>query len=319
MDPLSDSYFNYDDIPQNFAEFDFSTASPHSDSVIYQNYYSPGSNESHPLGEQCLVGTIINTTANGPQNTRSSKRSNYRYFLDTNYLAIGKKVQTKGSKELLDHLEDNSDSNARILKRNIAKERTKTRKAIAPLFQDVDSKYIPEGYDDPDLDENKKKKMTQMIRNRISAQNSRDRKKNYIVQLEEINQQLVQENTILAQERVVLLDKIRVCEEREAILLQENEILRQDNTCSSSRGLPNNLAEEYNQNLPEESVQVTEENFLGGFSNLSSPILNRFPSGARGFATFFTFAAILSLIAVMNIQQSTPGTVLSSKCLTLSL
>ena len=59
---------------------------------------------------------------------------------------------------------------------------------------EIPQKYIPEGFNQSNLDEKSKKKMVQMIRNRISAQNSRDRKKAYMKKLEANQKKTAAEN-----------------------------------------------------------------------------------------------------------------------------
>jgi len=59
---------------------------------------------------------------------------------------------------------------------------------------EIPQKYIPEGFNQTNLDEKSKKKMVQMIRNRISAQNSRDRKKAYRKKLEIHQKKIASEN-----------------------------------------------------------------------------------------------------------------------------
>jgi hypothetical protein len=65
-------------------------------------------------------------------------------------------------------------------------------------------------------DEKSKKKMIQMIRNRISAQNSRDRKKAYIATLE-------RENADLREEKAKLLDRIAQFEKERAPTVREEK------------------------------------------------------------------------------------------------
>mmetsp|Transcript_33025 Transcript_33025/g.29932 ORF Transcript_33025/g.29932 Transcript_33025/m.29932 type:complete len:87 (-) Transcript_33025:1231-1491(-) len=65
-----------------------------------------------------------------------------------------------------------------------------------------------------------------MIRNRISAQNSRDRKKAYLSQLENIKEHLAEENKKMNQENSHLLEEIKKLEEAHARAVQENEELK---------------------------------------------------------------------------------------------
>jgi len=189
------------------------------------------------------------------------------------------------------------------MKRQIAKERTKTKQDYTAFLEGVDSKFLPEGFDDPNLDEKTKKRMVQMVRNRISAQNCRDRKKVHMMKLEDINTKLVQEKDALIKERTNLIDEMQRLQQANHALYEENQTLKNGNICSLCRRAQN--GETY-QNEDENQIASTEDSLTGGFSGLNSPVLQRFASGGRGFMTFFAFAAFVSLIVVMNVQQN-PG------------
>lgn len=202
-----------------------------------------------------------------------------------------------------------SAKSKRIMKRNAAKERTKTRKDAEAFLAGVDPKFLPEGFDDPNLDEKTRKKMVQMVRNRISAQNSRDRKKIFMQQIEDVNAKLNDEITTLKAEKITLMNEITRLQQSEAQLIIENQTLRNNlennnNICSScKRGLNQDdplYIDEYNNNIQ----QPEEDNTLENFGTLSSPILSRFSSNGRGLFTFFTFAALVCVILVMNVNPS---------------
>ncbi len=191
------------------------------------------------------------------------------------------------------------------MKRQIAKERTKQKQDFNSFLEGVDSKFIPEGFDDPNLDEKTKKKMVQMVRNRISAQNSRDRKKNHMMKLEDINNSLTTERNTLLKERTNLLGEIQRLHQVNNQLVEEVQVLKRSATCSMcGRSQP---SDEENQPLS------TEDSQGGGFSGLNSPVLSRFTSGGRGFLTFFAFAALVSMVVVMNIQPGPENQLLMGK------
>lgn len=187
----------------------------------------------------------------------------------------------------------------RISKRAVAKERTKTKQEVQSIFKNTDTKKALEELDDMNLDEQSKKKQKQMMRNRISAQNSRDRKKAYAQQLEQINEQLVEENSNLRREKQVLLEEISQLKYSESQLLNENQTLK-SSMCANCRQSSNQgftLNHEDTENLIDYGAPA------GGFSGLASPILSRFPSG-RGIISFLTFAAFVSCVVVMNMPQN---------------
>src|SRR5690348_8853768 len=86
--------------------------------------------------------------------------------------------------------------------RKIAKQEKKPRgKArVAKITEstvfagEVPQKYIPEEFNQPDLDEKSRKKLLQDIRNRVAALNSRDKKKIQFELIEQQNEKLQQEN-----------------------------------------------------------------------------------------------------------------------------
>ena len=77
----------------------------------------------------------------------------------------------------------------RVVKREHAKRRVQETENLKSL-KEQQEKQIDESLD---LNENEKKKMKQVIRNRISAQQSRDRKKAYIKEIEQDNNELKQQ------------------------------------------------------------------------------------------------------------------------------
>lgn len=77
----------------------------------------------------------------------------------------------------------------RVIKREHAKRRVQETESLKSP-KDVQEKMIDENLD---LTESEKKKMKQVIRNRISAQQSRDRKKAYIKEIEAENDELKQQ------------------------------------------------------------------------------------------------------------------------------
>lgn len=206
-----------------------------------------------------------------------------------------------------------SAKSKRIMKRNVAKERTKTKKDAEAFFSGVDPKFLPEGYDDPNLDEKTKKKMIQMVRNRISAQNSRDRKKVFMQQIEDVNVKLMDEITTLKAEKDTLMNEITRLQQSEAQLILENQTLRNNNgnnsnnMCSSCRRTLQEedplYIDEFNNNNNNQQ-QNLDDNLGDNFSTLSSPILSRFASNGRGLFTFFTFAALVCIILVLNVNPT---------------
>lgn len=82
----------------------------------------------------------------------------------------------------------------RIIKREHAKQRSATKPMPLALSREVTQKFSPDEVNELNIDDKSKKKILQMIRNRISAQNSRDRKKVYIRKLEALQKKTAAEN-----------------------------------------------------------------------------------------------------------------------------
>lgn len=155
----------------------------------------------------------------------------------------------------------------------------------------VDSRYIPDGFDNPDLDDNTKKKMIQMIRNRVSAQSSRDKKKMYVTQLEEARDELEEENFNLRRDRSLLGNKIKDLESERDMLAEEVESLKKGaNYLCSKCGCTLEC-----EPAPElQSMESTD-------SSASSPAIHRGHSRSKNFFGFsLGFAAIMCVLFIMN-------------------
>ena len=188
----------------------------------------------------------------------------------------------------------------RINKREKAKERKKAKKTSTEvLLQKADPKHIPKEMENPNLDSDTRKKMVQMIRNRISAQNSRDRKKFYIQQLEEIRDLLTEENSMLTSDKKTLLDKMQKMELDHEILIQEISTLKKNlpPVCSSCG---------FTMDYSSRNQETTEDNSSRDRSSNSSPFIERAPSRTgRGFFGFsMAFTALLCLFFVLSTDQS---------------
>ena len=102
------------------------------------------------------------------------------------------------------------EKSKRVVKRQRAKNRVMESESAA--LNQLREKQLEVLEKNPNLPEVEKRRMQQMVRNRISAQQSRDRKKVYIQEIEAVNDDLVAENSQLR--------------EKIAGLEQENQYLR---------------------------------------------------------------------------------------------
>lgn len=95
--------------------------------------------------------------------------------------------------EDLKNLKNASDKSKRVIKREHAKRRVMESEAVKKLKEE--QQQLAE--DSKDMPESERKRLQQMIRNRISAQQSRDRKKAFVTQIEDENQSLRDQNNNL--------------------------------------------------------------------------------------------------------------------------
>jgi len=289
MNPFSDNFLNYDDLPIDFTEkFEIQAhlPSPNSDSTgLHTNSVSP----PYPIQQDYLAFDV-----------------NDQEFIKTQNLYPSYQNQDIFNEVYFEQDGSVSEKSKRIQKRNAAKERTMNKKGATVSFSGVDSGLLPEGYDDPNLDERSKKKMIQMVRNRISAQNSRDRKKNHLSKIEEQNRLLEEHNKSLLNEKYALVQEINGLKEANNRLYQENQSLRQNSSCSSCGG-----SKDDKYDLEKDNVYIQDSNEegipMGGFSGLTSPRLARFSSAGKGFLGFFAVVAFVGFVAVVNVQQGNPA------------
>jgi hypothetical protein len=158
-------------------------------------------------------------------------------------------------------------------------------------ISDISSKYIPEGFNDPDLDDKTKKKMIQMIRNRISAQNSRDRKKMYVQQLEALQQKLADESRMNFERSKKLQEENKRLIAMNAQLMEENLRLKSCNTHTCANCGHSTDASSINSPLSNE--------------NPPSPNYNPFSGSpkSKAFASFFCVATIISCLMYNNLAS----------------
>ncbi len=194
-----------------------------------------------------------------------------------------------------------SDKTKRIKK---SREQAKDRKKSKLEVDKIDKKFIPEGFDDPSLDEHTKKKMIQMIRNRVSAQASRDKKKVYLQQLERDNMRLQKENSALSTKYTEISNKLKILENSYAQLAQENEELKKIyynltcHNCGTAQII--NQREEYPS--LEEREETLSENSSSGITRISR---RTFTGGFFNIA--MTFATILSVVLMVFMGNSFGG------------
>lgn len=137
-----------------------------------------------------------------------------------------KKIDTQDHVEVKIESEEKILSKSKlIMKREKAKQRAMT-KLNKPICLKIEADVASEAQDTPTGETKNKKKILQMIRNRISAQTSRDRKKAYLYQLEDAKIKLALENTTLKQQNSTLLQEMAKLKEANQRMLKQNNNLR---------------------------------------------------------------------------------------------
>ena len=193
-----------------------------------------------------------------------------------------------------------------IIKREKAKQRLRVKQEPTSSIADSTAKSILEDLNSSEFDGKTKKKMVQMIRNRISAQNSRDRKKAYVVQLEEARNLLEDDKAKLIQENSLLIKELKKLGEAQKKLRLENQELKKKQ--GSKENTPQNSTQE-NMNLENNDEKSIEdenpiENLSGVLKSLTEPNFSRLSTKNKNFLHYtIAFATIISIIMMMNFSQ----------------
>lgn len=193
--------------------------------------------------------------------------------------------------------EKQKEQNAQQLaeKEDTQKQFKLTEEAI--LNGEIPAKFIPEGFH-ANLDEKAKKKMLQMIRNRISAQNSRDRKKNLIEHLEN-------QSRALSEENLELKTKVRRLEEENANLRHENQEIKKalNNMCSLGKDQnfsSDIFAEPFNQSSnPSTDSPTTSGN--------SSPVFRKMMRSGGFMKYSLALATIFAVVMYGGMNTTVPA------------
>jgi hypothetical protein len=196
------------------------------------------------------------------------------------------------------------------IKREVAKQRTQMKQITKPMTakekQDQkDDEFIQEALNNPNLDEKSGKKLKQMIRNRISAQNSRDRKKAYLSNMEKNNHYLSLQNSQLIQEITVLKEANKaLINEKEEL---KKKLLQNDSFCPHCS---NGLSPSTNTHSSDEALTIPHtsdyhfDDYTRGDNGGNSPLFNRIFSGKSFLSYTFAVATILSLALLVNVTPN---------------
>jgi len=163
------------------------------------------------------------------------------------------------------------------------------------LSGEIPAKYIPEGFTEATMDEKEKKRILQMIRNRVAAQHSRDKKKYHVQHLEE-------QNKSMAYEIMQLKKHIKQLEGFSSALQKENHELKialmnsyYYRSAQHQQHMMNETVQS-NYAVPESISTDSARKVLSDSSLSTSPVLRRgYNSG--GFVKYSI--ALVTIFAVM--------------------
>jgi len=202
---------------ESFPDLDFMLQSPFTDSSGGQSY-------SHETNSQFQNHSVSHHSFGSPyaspEDPRTSKAQKRRQKTSN-----PESEYTMGENNERNLIELSSHSK-KIQKRDKAKARAKIKQNMAMVMAIAPEKYIPSGIDDPNLDDKTKRKMVQMAKNRMAAQKTRDRKKQYTSELEEVKNHLAKVNEELEEKNRLLEERIKALEMNQVYLLQENQELK---------------------------------------------------------------------------------------------
>lgn len=160
----------------------------------------------------------------------------------------------------------------REYRREVAKKKSLKKKEAKSFLSTYGTNLTPEGLSNLNIDEKTGKKLLQMIRNRISAQNSRDRRKAYLQSLEHAKDVLLKENENLGEEKNDLYQELKRLQEANMKLLKEREgLLKQGKKQGSVSPLSVGALQSCltNLELPQDGEkcdpQLTKQGFKLGF------------------------------------------------------
>ena len=158
------------------------------------------------------------------------------------------------------------------------------------------------------------KKVVQMIRNRISAQNSRDRRKVYVQSLEQTRDMLNDENVKLSDDKAKLIEQVKRLGKANAKLLKENQSLKKENKnilCKDCQGSMDKLHQCGAEAKLAEYLSEQGDLVAPDFKNLS-----QVPKSLLKFS--FSLGIVLSLIMLIQLNQQRDPSV-NSKQISISI
>jgi len=127
-----------------------------------------------------------------------------------------------------------SINSKKIKKQYIPKKRLKPKQEIAALLLKVPQKYVPDGIEDPNIDDRERRRLMQKFKNRLASQRTRDQRKQHISELEEVsillemaNKELNEKNRLLNERNKELEERLKAVENEKLMLLEENGKLKQ--------------------------------------------------------------------------------------------
>ncbi len=161
------------------------------------------------------------------------------------------------------------------------------KQEIALLLLKAPKKYVPNGIEDPNLDDRGRRRLMQRLKNRMASQQTRDQRKKHISELEEVkmhlekaNKELNEKNRLLNERNSELEELFRAVQNEKFLLIQENNELKQRGiACFDPKPMSDSRIDD-----PQKYFDFSEDKHDG---NASSPTLTRRNKTQGHYFNFF--------------------------------
>jgi len=197
-------------------------------------------------------------------------------------------------------LQEISSNSKKIKKQEKVQQKEKIYKDLEYIFSKASDKHIPEGITNPNIDIKTQRRMIQSVKNRIAAQETRDRRKTYIKELESAKEELEDFNQDLLEKNRILEEKLRAMEQEKIELLAQNEELKRKD-----------ISHYLSTTKPNEEPSNQESDVLL-YSN--SPQLSRASSNRNSrFYPFLGLIVIIAILSFLKVKIGNPESDLSTQ------
>jgi len=160
----------------------------------------------------------------------------------------------------------------KIRKRRRTKGGVKLRRDLENILLNAPKKYLPTEIEDPNLDDKTKRQLVQKVKNRIASQKTRNQRRNYISELEEVKIHLTKANEELNERNRLLEERLKQLENEKNDLVIENQELKKKQIISNIEPVDNFITYEASPVLSRSSSKSHNNYkfFLGIFMVLAA-------------------------------------------------